>query len=310
MNGEMNRRLRRRRIVALLLSFAAASVSIATAQPPTQVRVVKDDATIWTSITGAMLASVPGGTDLQVVSQQNGWYEVVVPAVKGRARATGVVAASDVEPIVPGKPAPIVKRSPRPKPMAGSSWAAGPLPWLRGFGQAGYGRFAASQTFDAVLGSAGGAWFGGGARVQVKRHYFAEIALEHYGGDGERVFVNKGQVFRLGIPDHVSITPVMATAGYTYAWRPAFRPYAGLGIGHYALSETSVVGSDSSEIHQATTGYHASVGLEWRTTRSISTAFEFQYRIVSNALDGGTAALFGEDDLGGPQFKVKVLFGR
>lgn len=304
--------IRTRAIAAAIVLLVFVTIR-AAAQSPSQVMVVTETATIWQSATGPMLKTVEGGTTLEVERQVTGGFEVVVPAANGKPRTIGFITASSVQPLVPGQPRPQVTRAPRPAatpaPRAASG-LSGPLPAIRGFAQVGHGEFTANQTFDAVLGSSGGTWFGGGGQVRLFRHYFAQVAVEHFSGDGERVFVNNGTVFKLGIPDTVSITPVTVSGGYVFTVRPAIRPYVGIGFGHYAFSETSTVAGADDTVKVSANGYHTLFGLEWRAVRSTSAAFEVQYNWVPDAFDGGAAAAFGEDDMGGLQVRVKVLFGR
>jgi hypothetical protein len=292
-----------------LATALMTSVSTAFAQTPQRVIVVTENATIWQSPTGPMLTVVEGGTTWEVVRPQPGGFEIVVPAGGGKPRTTGFLASSSAQALVPGQPRPAVKRAP-PAPRMPGTGLAGPVPAIRGFAELGHGTFTASQTFDAVLGQSTGTWFGGGGQVRLFRHYFAQVAIEHFSRDGERVFVNNGTVFKLGIPDAVKITPVTVTGGYLMNWKPSIRPYLGLGVGHYAFSETSTAGSEEDTVKVSANGYQALFGVEWRALRSTSAAFELQYAWVPDAFDAGTALAFGEDDLGGVQLRVKILFGK
>ena len=135
--------------------------------------------------------------------------------------------------------------------------------------------------------------------------------MEHFGATGERVFVNNGTIYPLGLTDTVSITPIMAVAGMrkTYG-RRGMAVYVGGGAGVYLLRETSEFSQAADDVKQNDAAYRGIVGLEWPLARSLAAAVEFTYTAVPNSLTGGTADAFDEHDLGGAQVKVKVLFGR
>jgi hypothetical protein len=243
------------------------------------------------------------------VGQQGQWYEVVLPGPEWQTRTTGFIARSRVE-VVSGK-AP-ADTTPARRQTAGRAAArAAARPTWRVFGDAGYGRFTAKQTFDAVLGSPDGPWFGGGVAHQRASGLFVQAGVEHFGATGERVFVNNGTVFKLGITDTVSITPIMGVAGVrkTYGKRGA-AVYVGGGAGVFLLRETSEFSQSSDDVKQADPAYRGLLGLEWPLGRSLAAAVEFQYTAVPNSLTGGAAEAFDEHDLGGVHVHVKLLFGR
>ena len=118
--------------------------------------------------------------------------------------------------------------APRPQPSssparpAPASPAAASRPTLtfKAFGSIGYTALSARETFDAVLGSSGGVVFGGGVTVTHRSGLFGQVTIEHFTGDGERVFVFGGDVFPLGIPLSVSMTPMDFTGGYRFLPKP------------------------------------------------------------------------------------------
>jgi hypothetical protein len=170
--------------VAAISCLLAATAATATAQ--TTVRVSVDQSTIWTHDFGSPAAVVTSGTILAVVGQRNDWYEVVIPGRDGGptgfifkslvAAATGPVPASPRE-----RPAPIAAaRTGRSRPIG-----------LVGFGQASYMRFAARNSFQAVTGKAGGAFFGGGAEVRIGGGLFLGASVARFTKAGQRVVVYK-----------------------------------------------------------------------------------------------------------------------
>jgi opacity protein-like surface antigen len=111
-----------------------------------------------------------------------------------------------------------------PGPATPAATPSGPAISILGFGSAGYTWFAATESFDAVLGSSGGpAWGGGVAVTFAGGRYFAQVSAERFSADGERVFVDEGEVFPLGIPVKVEVTPLEFTAGYRFVPRPPQR---------------------------------------------------------------------------------------
>ena len=107
-----------------------------------------------------------------------------------------------------------VPAAPAPAPQAGS--AADPALSFRVFLHAGYTGFTASDTFDAVLGSPTGPVYGGGVQVVHRQGYFFQVDASRFSDDGERVFVSDGEVFPLGIPLSVKVTPIEFTGGYRF----------------------------------------------------------------------------------------------
>ena len=180
---------------------------------------------------------------------------------------------------------------------------------VRGFGQIGYSRFAAHKSFDAIVGRAGGPFFGAGAEVRHRRGLFAAATISRFSTSGERVFVTDGQVFKLGIPVSIAMTPVTGTVGWRLVRRTA-SPYLGGGVGSYSFSESSKFAEESENVKKRFVSYHALGGVEFRNNW-LGTAFEVQYTRVPNAIGlGGVSAEFGERDLGGIEARIKILFGR
>ena len=81
----------------------------------------------------------------------------------------------------------------------------------------------------------------------------------------------------------------------------------GGGAGWHLLREKSDFAEESDDVSDGFAGYHALGGVEFRRGR-LATAVEAQYTIVPDALNGGVAELFGEDNLGGFQIRLKLLF--
>ena len=180
---------------------------------------------------------------------------------------------------------------------------------LRYFGNVGFGRFDAHKSFNAVVGGPGGFWYGGGGEYRLRNGWFFQGSLERYRRTGERVFVFEGEVFKLGIPDTISITPIAMTAGYRFARRPAI-PYIGGGGGVYWYREDFEFADDSEKVRRQFGSYHGVAGIEWRGSGWWGTAVEVQYTRVPHDFTSGVAEAFGEGSLGGVEARVKFVVGK
>jgi hypothetical protein len=257
-------------------------------------------------------AQVPTGTVLEVLGRDGEWYVVTIPPESGGKGEAGRIAASQVEPVGGGALAPVRRPPPAtsqaPAGQRARQTAPGRDVSVFGFAQVGYGTWLAKNTFNAVLGQSGLPMFGGGGQLRVGG-VFAEIAVERYQKNGERVFVSNGEVFKLGIRETVRIVPIFATVGYRAGRRIA--GYGGAGVGQYLYRETSDFSDDSEDRLDHFTSYHALGGVEFSGRSAFRVAVEVQYTTVPRGLgDAGASAEFGERNLGGVQVRVKLLAGR
>ena len=189
-----------------------------------------------------------------------------------------------------------------------------PVFTVRGFGDVGSTTFTASDSFDAVLGSSRGHVFGGGIDVVERHNIFATFRASRFRADGERVFRFNDDVFGLGIPVDVSVTPIELTGGYRFdpgGWRVI--PYGGGGISWHRYKETSQFATDAENVEETFTGYQLLGGAELRIWRWIGVAGEVQWTTVPDALGqdaNGISSEFDETDLGGTTIRFKVVIGR
>ena len=196
---------------------------------------------------------------------------------------------------------------------------------VRGFFDVGGMTFTANDTFKAVLGSSTGIVFGGGGGVVLPNNVFASVRASRFRKNGERVFVQDGEVFDLGIANTITITPLEITGGYRFAPKPnrtrrppartshSIAPYVGGGVSWYRYQETDEFAAAGDETDQRFTGYHLMGGVDIPIARWLGAAGEVQWTSVPNALGtnpGSAAAAFGETNLGGTTFRVKVVIGR
>ena len=104
-----------------------------------------------------------------------------------------LVAPVDVSAQTPARPrTPTRPTLPPPPPP--------PTIALRGFAEGGLDRFAASRSFNAILGKDSGPVYGGGGEVVVKGRWFARVGFWRFEDQGERAVRLENQTFRLGIP--------------------------------------------------------------------------------------------------------------
>lgn len=195
---------------------------------------------------------------------------------------------------------------------------------MRGFASLGAITFLAKDSFETSLGSATGGLFGGGGQVLLPWGLYAEVSAARFRRSGQRVFVGPGnEVFELGIPLSVTVTPIEVTAGWRYqktARRPPLRrlssgwpivPYLGAGFSSFAYRETSEFGDAADEVSDRFTGFHVAGGVEYRVWRWIGVAGEVRWATIADALaGGGVSKAFGEDNLGGTSVRVKIAVGK
>ncbi len=267
------------------------------------VRVTKDQAVIWRPGFTVVADTVKAGTVLDVVARRGDWYEVVLPSPPGTTM-TGMIAVGQVEAVSGTPPADSgpVRFQQRPSPASLDDHG------LRGFGQIGYGRFTAHQSFKAIFDSSMGFWFGGGADYRWRQGLFVAGSIDVFHRKGERVFVHGQDVFRLGISDSVTLLPIVGTVGYRFRSNGTI-PYIGGGAGLSLYRESSQFADPSENVRRSFATYHALGGFEWRNSTQYATALEVQYTHVPQDFSGGVADAFNEHDLGGLQARVKLLFG-
>lgn len=187
---------------------------------------------------------------------------------------------------------------------------------VRGFADVGASRFAAADTFEAVLGSATGILFGGGGEVVLPQRIFANVRVSRFEKTGERVFASDGEVFPLGIDTTARITPIELTGGYRFAGLGRTRsliPYLGGGVGWHKYEETSDFAEPSENVEETFTGYHVLGGMEYRVGRLFGIGGEVQWTTVPDALGSNLSSaseVFDESDLGGLAFRVRFVIGR
>jgi hypothetical protein len=184
---------------------------------------------------------------------------------------------------------------------------------LRPFVLATEQRFAAGTTFNAAFGSRYATFYGGGLQVASRRGLFVDLAVSHLNKTGQRAFVNNGEVFQLGIPLKIAITPFEISGGYRMKLSGHSRivPYVGGGVGWYKYSETAEFASNDDNVATTHAGFLFIGGAEVRLQKWISAAADAQYTAVPGILgQGGLSKDVSENDLGGVAARIRVILGR
>jgi hypothetical protein len=184
---------------------------------------------------------------------------------------------------------------------------------IKGYGLIGGMSFAASESFDAVLDTSSGVIFGGGAEVGLPWGglYFG-VGAWRFSEEGERVFVAGDEVFRLGIPLTIEVTPIEVTGGWRFKnVSPRFVPYVGAGWSSYAYQETSDFAEAGDDVDERFSGFHILGGAEFKLTQWLGLGGELAWSTVPDALGtGGASRAFDETDLGGVSYRLKISVGR
>jgi opacity protein-like surface antigen len=298
----------------LLSSTAGAQVATvpAGAQPKTQsmVKTTRDKVLVWRRNPSAVIATLPEGVVLEAIAREAQWYQVRVPEKFGGAGgAIGFVYKGHVE-LVEGPEPPLhaalppASETPRPKAVPPPAFGA------RGYGMVSIDWFQASDSFKAILDQSSGVFYGGGGQA-IFRHFFVDVSFEHFKKTGERAIVVDGDVFRLGIPDTITMDPVRVVGGYRLSQQGGVTPYVGGGIGSVRFQETSDFADADETTDERFTSYHAVAGVEYAARKWLWVAGEVRYSSVPDAIGApGIAAEFDETNLGGFGVAVKVLVGK
>ena len=183
---------------------------------------------------------------------------------------------------------------------------------VRPFALASEQRFDASTTFNAVSASPAATFWGGGVDVVIHKAYFIDLTISHTTKPGQRAFINNGQVFRLGIPLEVTMTPVEVTGGFRFRFkRSRIIPYVGAGIGSYSYGETAEFSQPGDDVHVTHLGFVMMGGLEFRVTRWVAVSGDGQYSSVPGVFGrDGLSIIAGEDNLGGIAARLRVILGK
>jgi len=198
---------------------------------------------------------------------------------------------------------------PKPRPAA-----ARPSQGIEigGYGMVGLIKFTADDSFDAIVGESSGPIFGGGVRIS-EGGFFVDVGAWRYAAEGERAFVYGGEVFPLGIPVDVTVTPIEISGGWRFRLRkmPKLTPYAAGGLTLMKYQETSEFSTGDDDVDETFNGFHLIGGAEYKITRWLGVAGEASWTTVPDSIgEAGVSEAFNETDLGGTTFRFKITIGR
>jgi hypothetical protein len=183
------------------------------------------------------------------------------------------------------------------------------------YGTAGVFDATPKNSFDAILGTTSGTDLGAGAQVAwesgLLRGLFVQVDASRFEETGERVFVHDRQVFPLGIPLTIGLTPIEVSAGYRFnptrrvrgaVVRSRLAVFAGGGIGSVGYKEAD----DADVFNERFTSYHVMGGVDVAVWKMVQVGAEARWRTVPDSLGvGGASDEFNETDLGGTTFRVR-----
>jgi hypothetical protein len=172
----------------------------------------------------------------------------------------------------------------------------------------GTARLAAKDTFEAVAEPQARAIAGGVQVTNIWKNAFADVGGSQFSVDGERVFVNNGRVFELGIPLEVTMRPLDIAGGWRLAlMRGRVFPYVGAGLTYVQYKETSEFAGSGEDVSESKAGPLVIAGVDVSVWRWVSAGGELRWRRVTGILgERGVSAEFGEDDAGGINAGVRI----
>jgi hypothetical protein len=322
------------RLVSALILLASLLAGSSTAAGAQEVfgaaALVSAEAPIYLlpDATRTPLRTLPPGLPLTLLARKGDWLQVTFEDAQ-LGRRTGwiesrFVRIREAEPQAPppGPPAPAARppagtaptpaapAAGQPRPAARRPRPAAP-PGVRLFGTFAADAMTASDSFEAVTGSATVTSYGGGVQfTNLWRGLFVEGAIERSQLDGERVFVFRDEVFKLGIPVEVTMTPIDVVVGWR-AGHGRLVPYVAGGATWFRYEETSDFADEDENVDERKVGFVVRAGVEVAVARWVHLRGDVRYRQVNDVLGvAGASAAFEEDRLGGFGAAVSVLIGR
>jgi hypothetical protein len=171
--------------------------------------------------------------------------------------------------------------------------------------------FAATESFDAALGTSTLTAIGGGGEVRFWKGLFVRGALTTMEETGTRGFVVSGEPVSVQVPMAVDVRPIEIAAGWRMPLDRARRMvvYGGGGLLFVTYREMSDFAEPGDNVDESSNGYVAFGGIDVRIWRLVSAGVEVQYRTVPDALGGedSISVGFDETNLGGTA--IRFLMG-
>jgi hypothetical protein len=246
-----------------------------------------------------VVGHVAPGVILEVTDRSGSWFQVITPATAGAKTAgqRGWIHSSYT--VLASGALNFGAASNRSRPQGKRL--------VRGFVEGGGTVFTATDSFESLFGNARGMTYGGGGQVALANGLLFQVSSDRFKETGTRALVNGAQVYRLSIPDTVTMTPIVAAIGYRQATSARIAGYFGAGGGWLTVKEESPGLATTSKRYVLG---HLGVGAELMVVRGVWTAGEVQFRFVPKGLDpSGIGPVYEEANLGGTRFLFKILVG-
>lgn len=180
-------------------------------------------------------------------------------------------------------------------------------PGVRAYFTYGAVSLTSSDTFKAVADTNSAMSLGGGIQTTgLWRSLFVDVGFSRQSLDGTRVFVFEDVVYPLNIPLTTSFMPIDITSGWRFD-RRRYSPYVGGGLLLVSYKESSAFARAGDDVSERGTGFLLLAGVDVPVWRFMALGGELRYRAVSGVLgDSGASAVFGEDQLGGLQYSIRI----
>ena len=182
---------------------------------------------------------------------------------------------------------------------------------IYGYGTFGTLHLAASRTFEAVSGSSRTRSASAGIQVtDFWKGLLIDAAWSRTAIEGERISIDDGVTFPLGIPLRVTMQPLDIAGG----WRSGYgrwSPYAAVGISRLHYEETSDGDVAGEDLEATSIGPLILGGLDFRISRFVLIGGELRYRHLGGILGtAGASAAFEERSAGGWTVGARMSVGR
>jgi hypothetical protein len=318
---------RRHQLLTIAAACGLAWPIAAGAQDLPAGRVAAETATIYARCDpgSPSRGTVKRGATVTIEAVNEGWVSVRVDASgeRGCLRRAELEPSAAIERAGEARRAREIERarsgsgSPGGSRSASTSSPTGRPLRIAGYGTAGLFTATATKSFDAILDTHSGLDLGAGAQVAWQsgalRGLFFEVDVSRFEKTGERAFVHEGEVFPLGIPLTITLTPFEVSGGYRYAHVRRTRDgraiespvgyFVGGGVGTVRYTEAD----DEGEVSERFTAYHVMGGADVRVWSVVHAGGEIRYRWVPDGLGvGGVSDAFNETDLGGTTIRVRI----
>ena len=305
-------------LAAIIFAFAAAS---GTVDAQSNAAVAGEDTPVYLlpDATRTPLRILARNTPLRVLRDDGEWLQVEFLDPQFGARI-GYIEKKKVR-IVREPEAPVTSPSTEPerrtqpaakpsRPQAPAAVRSSGLA-ARAYGTFGGTRFAARETLDAVGGDSTVQNFGGGGTMAgFWRGLFVDVGYSQAKTGGERVFVDEGVVYPLGIALDIRVRCIDLAGGWRFK-QGRLSPYVGGGLTLTSYEETSAFSEAGDDISEQKAGPMMLAGVDAQIVKWVHVGAELRYRAVSGILgDAGVSQAFGEDDAGGFAVGLRVSFGR